>query len=155
MHSARTFLFVPGNRPERFDKAVASGADMVIVDLEDPVPESEKILARAAVADWLCPDRQVVLRINGAGTSWFEGDLALAEHPAVAAVVFPKAEPGSALSRVARMSPVLALIEIAAGALKVAAIAATPGVRRLAIGTIDLALDVALSGQMPFSTPSG
>ena len=45
--------------------------------------------------------------IDGAGTSWFEGDLALAEHPAVAAVVFPKAEPGSALSRVAGISPYL------------------------------------------------
>ena len=47
---ARSFLFVPGNRPERFDKALASPADMVIVDLEDAVPAADKATARLALA---------------------------------------------------------------------------------------------------------
>ena len=45
---ARSYLFVPGNRPDRFDKACAAGADAVIVDLEDAVPAAQKTAARAA-----------------------------------------------------------------------------------------------------------
>ena len=48
--SARTFLFVPGDRPDRFDKARDSGADIVVIDLEDAVTSSEKSRARALVA---------------------------------------------------------------------------------------------------------
>lgn len=47
----RSYLFVPGNRPERFVKAVASGAGAVVLDLEDAVPPEEKLAARAAVCD--------------------------------------------------------------------------------------------------------
>jgi citrate lyase subunit beta/citryl-CoA lyase len=47
---ARTLLFVPGNRPERFDRAAATAADIVIVDLEDAVTEEHKATAREAVA---------------------------------------------------------------------------------------------------------
>ena len=46
----RSVLFVPGVRPERFDKALASGADAVIIDLEDAVAPGDKDLARSAVA---------------------------------------------------------------------------------------------------------
>ena len=72
---ARSWLFVPGNRPERFEKALASGADAVIVDLEDAVAPADKGAAREAVAAWLSPDRPVYLRINAADTEWFEDDL--------------------------------------------------------------------------------
>ena len=47
---ARTLLFVPGNRPERFDKALASGADVIVLDLEDGVPTAAKHAAREAIA---------------------------------------------------------------------------------------------------------
>ena len=73
---ARTFLFVPGNRPERFDKALASGADVVIVDLEDSVAPEDKERSRASLAKWLDPTRPVVVRINPAGSIWFDDDLA-------------------------------------------------------------------------------
>ena len=54
---ARTFLFVPGNRPERFDRALRSGADAVVLDLEDSVAVSAKASARRAIQDaW--PDLQ-------------------------------------------------------------------------------------------------
>ncbi|HET6564615.1 MAG TPA: aldolase/citrate lyase family protein, partial [Xanthomonadales bacterium] len=56
-----SYLFVPANRPDRFDKALASGAHRVIVDLEDAVPEAEKAAARAAVAGWLSAEKLVLL----------------------------------------------------------------------------------------------
>ena len=49
----RSYLFVPGDRPERFAKALASGADVVVLDLEDAVAPSVKAAARDAVADFL------------------------------------------------------------------------------------------------------
>ncbi len=49
----RSYLFVPADRPERFAKAQASGADAVIIDLEDAVAPHAKATARAALADWL------------------------------------------------------------------------------------------------------
>src|SRR5688500_9166837 len=79
----RSYLFVPADRPERFDKARAAGAGQVIVDLEDAVAPGAKAGARDAVAAWLDAARPVVLRINGADTPWFEGDLALTAHPGV------------------------------------------------------------------------
>ena len=67
----RTYLFVPGNRPERFAKALASGADSVVLDLEDAVAAAAKVEARDAIAQWARqasePDRaRVVVRINAA-----------------------------------------------------------------------------------------
>ncbi len=86
-----SYLFVPGSRPERFDKAMAAGADVVIIDLEDAVSPVEKDSARAAVASWLSAEKSICLRINTADTQWFASDLALCAHPGVAAVMLPKA----------------------------------------------------------------
>ncbi|HKW84455.1 MAG TPA: aldolase/citrate lyase family protein, partial [Burkholderiaceae bacterium] len=64
----RTYLFVPGNRPERFAKALASGADAVVLDLEDAVALDAKQQARDAIANWaaVCKEEQrarIVVRI--------------------------------------------------------------------------------------------
>ncbi|ONF96850.1 HpcH/HpaI aldolase/citrate lyase family protein [Sphingomonas jeddahensis] len=139
---ARHFLFVPGNRPERFDKAVASGADVVILDLEDAVPAAEKELARDAVRRWLDAGGEAVVRINAADTPYAREDIALARHPNVISIMLPKAAADSALAQVAALSPVIALIETATGVASVEAVASCPGVVRLALGTIDLALDL-------------
>src|SRR5579863_10177589 len=88
----RTYLFVPGNRPDRFEKAWQSGADAVILDLEDAVQSTHKDLAREAVAAWLDPTRPVYVRINAAGTPWFERDLEVLGLPGVQGVVLSKAE---------------------------------------------------------------
>src|SRR5512139_3382470 len=88
----RSWLYVPGNRPDRFDKAYAAGADAVIVDLEDAVPPAEKGRARDAVAAWLSPAHPVLVRVNGAETEWFVRDLAACDAPGVAGIVLPKAD---------------------------------------------------------------
>jgi citrate lyase subunit beta / citryl-CoA lyase len=86
-------LFVPGHRPERFEKAVASGADAIIIDLEDAVPPEAKPFARSELrVDFT--DLPVLLRINGAATPWHEEDLAAAVCYPFAGIVFPKAELG-------------------------------------------------------------
>ena len=72
-----SYLFVPATRPERFDKALAAGADRVIIDLEDAVAPDDKNSAREALAAWLSKDVSVAIRINSADTSWFSDDLVL------------------------------------------------------------------------------
>jgi len=146
--SARSYLFVPADRPERYAKALASGADAVIVDLEDAVAASAKDGARAALAAWLDGGGAgVAVRINDAASAWFDADLSLVARAGVAAVVVPKAERAVDLARVraaAPHAPVVALIETAAGVDGVREIARAPGVARLAFGSIDLALDLGI-----------
>ncbi len=144
--NARSWLFVPGSRPERFDKALAAGASAVIIDLEDAVAPADKHSAREAVAAWLRPGHAVVLRINGADSPWFDADLALCGRPGVAAVMLPKAEYVVTLAAVARAGAqaLLPLVESAAGMAALDAIAAAPGVQRLAFGSIDLQADLGM-----------
>lgn len=143
--AARTFLFVPGNRPERFGKAVNAGADLIILDLEDAVAASSKEAARDAVRLWLTHARGVLVRINAPETQWFEDDLSLSSEPGLIGFMLPKAEAGSMLERVAALKPTVALIESACGIATVQDVARVPGVHRLAFGTIDLALDLGTS----------
>lgn len=140
----RSYLFVPGNRPERFDKACAAGADAVIVDLEDAVPPTEKAAARAAVAAWLSPDKPVLVRINGFDSAWFADDLQLCALPGVAGVVLPKAEHEVAVAQVAAAgaNAVLPLIESGLGLWNAALLARLPRIERLVFGSIDFSLDL-------------
>lgn len=145
----RSYLFVPANRPERFEKAWSAGADAVIVDLEDAVPFAEKAAARAALGAWLSPGRPVVIRINGADTAWFADDLALCGAPGVAGVVLSKAEQAADIARVtgAGARAVLPLVESAAGFGDLDALARAPGVQRLLFGSIDFQLDMGIRGE--------
>lgn len=88
----RSLLFVPGDRPERFEKAAASGADAVILDLEDSVAPSAKAAAREAVAQWLREPAAVTrfVRVNPLGTAGLEDDLAAARG--ADGLMLPKAE---------------------------------------------------------------
>lgn len=143
---ARTLLFVPGSRPDRFDKAVAAGADLVVIDLEDAVPEESKESAREAVAGWLAQaEHGAAVRVNGTATEHFGADLtALAGAPGLAAVVVPMADDPAALTRAHEETgvPVVALIETATGIVRAAELAAVPGVVRLAFGHLDFAADI-------------
>ena len=73
---AVTWLFVPGTRADRFDRAAAAGADEIILDLEDAVPPAAKDEARQSVASWLGGPGEGWVRINGLETDWREHDLA-------------------------------------------------------------------------------
>jgi len=144
----RSYLFVPGTRPERFDKALASGAHAVILDLEDAVAPGDKDRARQLVAQWLDPQRPVHVRINGAATAWFADDLALCARPGVAGILLPKAEHPVDVARAHRAAPagvpVLPIVETALGMWNARAIAEAPGVVRLVFGSLDFQVDLAL-----------
>ncbi len=149
-----TYLFVPGDRPERFDKAIASGADAVILDLEDAVATGHKDRARDAVGHWIASRRDVasriVVRINDAGATCFAADLEWLARVGILFAMLPKAESAPQVAQVMAALPsdgrVLPLIESARGAMDVDAIAAANGVARLAFGTLDYAADLGLSG---------
>lgn len=145
----RSYLFVPGDRPERFDKAWASAADAVILDLEDAVAPTRKPLAREAIAGWLDPSRPVWLRLNAADGADFGDDLALIDRPGVAGVLLPKAEDLPAeLARATRERGLglVAIIETAVGMSRAEHLAATPGVQRLAFGALDFQVDCGIEG---------
>ena len=139
---ARSFLFVPGSRPDRFEKALASGADVVVLDLEDAVVPEEKGQALHDAVAWLGGGGRAVVRVNAVGTPWH-----VAEVDALAGrcpVMLPKAETPQDVASVAERvgGGVIALVETARGIRDVDAIASTGGVARLALGTVDLAADL-------------
>jgi citrate lyase subunit beta/citryl-CoA lyase len=144
--TAVTWLFVPGNRPERFAKAAAARADVVVLDLEDAVAPDAKDTAREEVVAWL--DRTEVLcavRVNAAAPL-LDADLGALAGSAPRLVVLPKAEDSSLVAEVVARLPqgssVVALVETARGVLEAPAVAAVPGVERLAFGSFDLAAEL-------------
>ena len=141
----RSYLFVPGNRPDRYAKACATHADAVIVDLEDAVAPSEKRAARESLVAWLSPAQPVVVRINAADSEWFEDDLRACANEAVSAVVLPKAERAEDIARIATICgarPVLALVETAHGIWDALSVARAPNVRALLFGALDYQSDL-------------
>lgn len=152
---ARSLLFVPGHQPARFDKACQSGADAVVLDLEDAVPPDRKDEARAQVAEWLAARDQggrpiVGVRINAADTRWHAADLAMCAAAGVAALMLPKAEDAAVLRAIADELPSAALwplVETARGIDQLDAIAAAPRVQRLVFGSIDFQADLGIEGE--------
>jgi len=148
----RTYLFVPGNRPDRFRKALVSGADAVVLDLEDAVAADAKDAAREAVRAWAADatpaDRaRAVVRTNDLGSPHAARDLAAAADAGLTTVMLPKAESADDVAAVRSAAPdvvVLALVESARGLAAAEEIAAAPGVVRLVFGTLDYALDLDL-----------
>lgn len=155
--AARSFLFVPADRPERIPKALASGADAVIVDLEDAVAPEAKAAARVQFAAAFraldaTARARLLVRLNAVGTPWQADDLALAAAlvpEGLAAVVCPKAESAEALHRAAeqlgKACALVPLVESAAGLAAIEALAACPQVLRLAFGHLDFQADLGLA----------
>jgi citrate lyase subunit beta/citryl-CoA lyase len=131
---ARTFLFVPGDRPDRFAKAIGAGAGLVILDLEDSVAAEAKDAARENVVDIARHAGVVAVRINAVGTAWHDDDVAALGH-IECVVMLPKAE-----DAFDGQWPVIALIETARGVLNASAVASTAA--RLAFGSFDLAAEL-------------
>lgn len=148
MPDPRSYLFVPGQRPDRFAKAAASGAQAIILDLEDAVGPEQKDEARSHVASWLADGGAGLVRVNGQGTPWFEDDLAMLASAPSTGVMVPKADPEALAEVAARLPgrPLLALIETAAGLASLREAATVPGVARLAFGNIDFSADLGLDG---------
>jgi citrate lyase subunit beta/citryl-CoA lyase len=154
MSAPCSYLFVPGNRPERFAKARAAGADAVIFDLEDAVQPAEKALARDAVVNGLDAAAPVYVRINGAQTAWFADDVAaLAAHPGVAGFVLPKAEESASIAAILeRAHPALTvspIIESALGYARLSVLCDAPGIDRLLFGTLDFQVDLGMEATEP------
>lgn len=154
---AVTALFVPGDRPQRFAKAAAAGAGVVIVDLEDAVAPAHKAEALAAALRALSPAEaggfRALVRVNPPGTQNYDAEtsallqLAGAAGHGLLGLVVPKAEDPAVLRELAeRLAPaglaLVALVESAAGVVNAVELARVPGVTRLAFGAIDYALDI-------------
>jgi citrate lyase subunit beta/citryl-CoA lyase len=146
---ARSWLFVPANRQERFAKAAASGADRVIIDLEDAVGPADKIQARDRLIGASIPsDVPVYLRVNSVTTPWFDDDVAVAARLAITGVLLPKADTAQDVERVADRIPtaqrIIPIIETALGSWNVLEVARASRVERLVFGALDFQLDTGM-----------
>lgn len=157
---ARSYLYVPGNAPDKLAKVLGRGADAVIVDLEDAVPWSAKDSARATVAEWLrgldgdTGGVEVWVRVNP-GPLGVE-DVAAVVAPGLRGVMVAKTESRADLDAIddalgkaearEQLDPgevgVVPLLESAGALLEAQAIAAAPRVVRLQVGEADLAADL-------------
>ncbi|WP_430335933.1 HpcH/HpaI aldolase/citrate lyase family protein [Rhodococcus sp. ACT016] len=156
MRYPATWLYVPGDRPDRMTKAVSSGAEVVVLDLQDAVAESRKVHARAAVAEFLATAEpqasapRIHVRINSILTETGRRDLdAIAGLPTLAGVRLPKVESPAdieAATGVVRAAGSQVgfhcLIETAIGVENAYRIAATPGVTAISLGEGDLSAEL-------------
>ena len=148
MASLRTGLYVPASRPELFAKAARSGADALVLDLEDAVPAADKDRARQGLE--LTPrDMPVIVRINGLRTPWYDDDLAAVARLRPAAVMVPKVEEAGHMRDLAtRLGPdldIVAIVETARGLAQARAIAAAGPVARIAFGSVDFCADLGMT----------
>ena len=146
------FLFVPGTRPERFLKALDSGASGVILDLEDAVAEEDKETARAAIRSaWSQfsdeQKKRLVIRTNSPGSKFYSADLILAQELQVACILIPKSESLDQINGAALILPntaIIPMIETALGLHHLNEIANSNQVLRLALGNLDLQADLGM-----------
>lgn len=146
---AHSLLFVPASQPERFPKASSSGADGIILDLEDGVADGDKQSALLNALSWLHPVHKAVIRINGFGTPWQDQELESLRNRGAVTVMLPKVESAEQVRLVREVlgpgSSIIPTIESARGLTNLADICAAPGVVRLGFGNVDLAKDLNVS----------
>ncbi|MGE0097171.1 MAG: CoA ester lyase [Hydrogenophaga sp.] len=153
--AARTFLFLPADRMERLDKALASGAHMVVLDLEDAVAPAVKAQARTALTEHWCrldeaARARIAIRINATETPWHAEDVAMLQHlrpSGPGAVMLAKTESVAQLDALALQIgaiALLALVESAEGLAALDGIARMPAVARLVFGHLDFQVDLGM-----------
>ncbi|WP_036499059.1 HpcH/HpaI aldolase/citrate lyase family protein [Nocardia aobensis] len=147
---ARSWLLVAAHRPDAVDEAVVSSADVVVFDLEDAVPAELKAETRTIVAQQIRSGRRAWVRINDVETPYWADDLAeLGSLPELAGVVLAKVEHAGQIDATAAAlspgTPIVALLESAAGIEAAAAVAARSATARLAFGSGDFRLDTGMS----------
>ena len=164
LSEARSFLFTPGDQPERIVKALQLKTDAVIIDLEDSVSAQNKELARKSIVKPIDEHRVtggplVIIRINAFSSPEFALDLKVALSLKVDAIMLPKFVPGSEAESVDKaietmeqefgrpnLLPVIPLIESTAGVLKLISVSSFPKrVIRLAFGAADLYADLGVT----------
>ncbi len=158
----RSALFVPGNRPDRVDKAVATAADMIIIDLEDAVPAADKIAVRSVVKEKIDQyrNRKLMVRVNDLDTGLTEGDLNIIVRTGLDMVMLPKVQRAGdvrhmadlmlSAEKAAGIDPgslgLVALVETALGVENAFDIAGAqtdiPRLQTLAFGAADFSLDM-------------
>ncbi|MFD3921563.1 HpcH/HpaI aldolase/citrate lyase family protein [Streptomyces sp. NPDC058595] len=155
-HPPLTWLYAPGDRPDVVQKALASGADAVIVDLEDAVAADRREYARSATAELLASPvpTPVHVRISG------EDDIAsLVGLPGLAGLRLPKVTHASDIHRIAAVTPgtpLYALLESALGIENAHAVAtAHPAVRGIALGEADLRAELGVGDDAGLDWPRG
>lgn len=144
---SRSFLFVPANRPERFDKALMSGAHQVILDLEDAVAPLDKAAARGCIAQWT-GRTDAIVRVNGADSPFFAADMEMIRRVGVTRLMLPKAEPGALNCLVGLLEgrcDIIALIETVRGYAELRSIGESGLVSQLAFGNLDFGIDAGVT----------
>lgn len=149
--SARTFLFVPGDQPERFDKALHAGADAIVIDLEDAVQPSRRAYARAEIAEWYptvsATDEGpiVLVRVNAHDTTDHALDVTAMECVGVKGLVATKFDDDAAKVWAGFGMPLVAIVETARGLRDLLAMRSVPRcVNRLAFGAVDFSADIGI-----------
>lgn len=143
----RSLLFAPGSDGRKLAKALSSPADAVVCDLEDAVAPGDKEAARDVTAKALAeatPGPARLVRINAAGTPWFEDDLAFTAGLTLDALVLPKSSPESVELLGSAGPPVVAIVETAMGLRRAFEIASEPRVAALVLGAVDLGAEIGL-----------
>lgn len=139
----RSYLFAPGHSEKLLSRVFSAGADAVMLDLEDAVPEQAKDTARAMVGQVLA-ERTAWVRINAVGSPWCQADIEAVGEVALGLRI-PKTETADDVRWVSSRAPgkpLICAIETARGVLAAQEIAAVPGVTHLAMGGIDLQHDL-------------
>lgn len=161
---ALTWLYVPGDRPDRYQRALGSGADVVIVDLEDSVHPDHKSMAREAVAELLTvsPTAPIEVRINDLDSPWGADDLArLGGLPGFRHVRVPKVRGRADIGRVVHGLPgdrpiaLTALIESALGVEAAFEIASESSVAVIGLGEADLRSELGVTDDQGLSYARG
>lgn len=171
----RSKLFVPGSRPELFDKALASAADGLSFDLEDAVSEAKKVAARSTLSTWMASEavshseKTIIVRVNGMDTPHFEQDIAQVVRAGLDMVNIPKPEGPEAIKQAVSLieqaeranginqdgkNPIRILLNIeTAKALRTAydLACAHPRVAGLQLGLADLFEPINISRNEPFA----
>ena len=143
----RSLLFAPGDDERKLRRALESGADAIVADLEDAVAPSAKEAARELTRRVLSEPPGAaarLVRVNAFGTPWFEADVELVGELGADAVVLPKATPEAADALAAAGRPVIAIVETAAGVRLAFETASRPHVFALALGAVDLGAQLGL-----------
>jgi len=148
LQTARSFLFAPGSEERKLVRALGSGADAVVADLEDAVAPAEKAAARE-LATRLVAETETnavrLVRVNGVGTEWHDADVAAAGVSAADGIVVPKATAAAVAAVSDQVDlPIVAIVETAAGLREAFAIASHRAVGALMLGAVDLGLQLGL-----------